>query len=80
MKNSSKLRSISVTLDKDHKYTINSQEKITDLLKKLKNKNAISEKTCIKLRPVSSKPGTIYGSFKVDKPLKIDYHHSDPFF
>ena len=33
----------------------------TDLLKKLKNKNAIGEETYNKLRPVGSKPGTPYG-------------------
>ena len=38
-------------------------------MKKLKNKNAISEETYNKLRPVGSKPGTLYGSAKVHKPL-----------
>ena len=38
-------------------------------MKKLKNKNTISEKTYNKLRPVGSKPGTLYGSAKVHKPL-----------
>ena len=56
-------------------------KKVTDLLKKLKNKNAISDKTYNKLRPVGSKLGTFYGSAKVHTPLKkMDYHHSDPFF
>ena len=39
-------------------------------MKKLKNKNAISEETYNKLRPVASKPGTLYGSAEVHKPLK----------
>ena len=38
-------------------------------MKKLKNKNAISEETYNKLRPVGSKLGTLYGSAKVHKPL-----------
>ena len=38
-------------------------------MKKLKTKNPISEETYNKLRPVGSKPGTLYGSAKVHKPL-----------
>ena len=38
-------------------------------MKKRKNKNAISEETYNKLRPVGSKPGTLYGSAKVHKPI-----------
>ena len=38
-------------------------------MKKLNNKKAISEETYNKLRPVGSKPGTLYGSAKVHNPL-----------
>ena len=38
-------------------------------MKNLKNKNAISEETYNKLRPIGSKPGTLYGLAKVHKPL-----------
>ena len=38
-------------------------------MKKLKNKNAISEETYNKLMPVGSKPGTLYGSARLHKPL-----------
>ena len=38
-------------------------------MKKLKNKNVISEETYNKLRPVGSKPGTLYGSAEVHKPV-----------
>ena len=38
-------------------------------MKKFKNKNAISEETYNKLRPVGSKSETLYGSAKVHKPL-----------
>ena len=38
-------------------------------MKKLKNRKAISKESYNKLRPVSSKPGTIYGSAKVPKPV-----------
>ena len=77
---SSKFRNISVAPEKDLNCIISSEKVVTDLLEKLKNKNAISEETYNKLRPVGSKPGTLYGSAKVHKALKMDYHHSDPFF
>ena len=38
--------------------------------KRLKNKNAISEETYNKLRPIISKTGTLYGSAKVHQPHK----------
>ena len=69
MKDSSKLKNIPVAPDKDLNYILNSEKKVTDLLKKLKNKNAISEETYDKLRPVSSKTVTPYGSAKVHKPV-----------
>ena len=68
MKDSSKFKNIPVAPDKDLNY-INSEKRVTDLFKKLKNKNAISDETYNKLRPVGSKPGTLYGSVKVHKPL-----------
>ena len=43
---------------------------MTDLLKNLKSNNAISKGTYNKLRPVGSKPGMLYGSVKVQKPIK----------
>ena len=68
-KDYSKFNNTPVARDKDLNYIINSEKRVTDLLKKLKNKNAISEETYNKLRPVGSKPGTLYGSAKVHKPL-----------
>ena len=69
MKDSSKFKNIPVAPDKDLNYITNSEKRVTDLLEKIKNKNAISEETYNKLRPVGSKPGTLYGSAKVHKPL-----------
>ena len=69
LKDSSKFKNIPIAPNKDLNYIINSEKRVTDLLKKLKNKNAISEETYNKLRPVGSKPGTLYGSAKVRKPL-----------
>ena len=69
LKDSSKFKNISVALYKDLNYIINSEKRVTDLFKKLKNKNAISGGTYDKLRPVDSKPRTLYGSAKVHKPF-----------
>ena len=69
MKDSSEFKSVVVAPDKDLNYIINSEKRVTNLFKKLKNKNAISEETFNKLRPVGSKPGKLYGSIEVHKPL-----------
>ena len=56
--------------DKDINYAINYEKRVANLMKKLKNKNAISEETHDKLGPVGSKSGTLYGPAKVHKPLR----------
>ena len=70
MKGSSKSKNIPAAPSKDFNNVITSEKRVTRLLKKLKNKNAISEETYNKLRPVGSKLGILYGSAKVHKPLK----------
>ena len=60
LKDSSKFKKIPVAPDKDLNYIINSEKRVTDLLQKLQNKNVISEETYSKLRPVGSKPRTLY--------------------
>ena len=69
LKDSFKFKNIPIAPNKDLNYIMNFEKRVTDLLKKLKNKNVISEETYNKLRPVGSKPGTLYGSAKVHKPL-----------
>ena len=68
LKDSSKFKN-SISPDEDLNHIVNSEKRVTDLLNKLKNKNAINEKTYNKLRPVGLKPGTLYRSAKVHKPL-----------
>ena len=80
LKDSSKFNSIPVAPNKDLNYVINSEKRVTDLLKKFKNKNAISEETYNKLRPIGSKPGALYGSAKVHKPLKNELTPFRPSF
>ena len=48
--------------DRDSNYIINSEKTVTDHLKGLKSKTAITE-------PVGSKPKILYGSAKVKKTL-----------
>ena len=67
LKDSCKFNNTPVTPDKDLNYIINSEKRVTDILKKLKNKNTINEENYNKLRPVGSKSGTFYGSAKVHK-------------
>ena len=69
LKDSSKFKNIPVACDKDLNYIINSDKRSTNLLEKLKNKNAIHEETYNKLGPVGSKPRIFCGSNKVHKPL-----------
>ena len=69
LKDSSKFKNIPVAPAKDLNYIINYDKRVTDFLKKLKNKNAISEETYNKVKPVGSKPGAHYGSAKVHKLL-----------
>ena len=64
LKDSPKIKSITVASDKDLNYIFNSQKGVTDPLKKLKIKNVISDETHNKLRPRA-----LYVSVKVHKPL-----------
>ena len=45
LKDPSKFKNMPVAPDKDLNYIINPEKRVTDLSKKLKNKNAISEET-----------------------------------
>ena len=80
LKDFSKSKNTTVAPCKDLNYIINSGKRVTDLLKKLKNKNGISEKIYNKLMPVGSKAETVYESTKVNKALQKDCHLSDRFF
>ena len=70
MKDSWKFKNIHVAPNKDLNHVIKSEKRVTDLLKKLKTKNSICEGTYNKLRPVGSKPGTLYGPTKLNKSVK----------
>ena len=46
------------------------EQRITDLLKNLKNQNKIPEKNYNNLYPSGSKPGIVYGLGKIHKALE----------
>ena len=46
------------------------ENRITEVLKKLKEKQQISEKKYMDLHPVGSRPGILYGRAKIHKPIK----------
>ena len=69
LKDYSKFKSVPIAPDKDLNYIINSEKRVTDLLKKLKNKNVISDETYNKLKPVDSKPGNFMDQLKSTNPL-----------
>ena len=65
MKDSLKFKKIPVAADKDLNYVTTAM-----LKKQLWCKKAINEESYSKLRPFGSKPGTLSGSAKANKPLK----------
>ena len=66
----SKFKNVPVALDKNFNYVINSESRVTDLLKNLKTRTQ-SVKKSNKPRTVNSKLRTLYGSAKVHKHLKM---------
>ena len=80
VEDSPKFKNIPAAPRKDFSDIINSEKRVTDLLKKLKNENAISEETYNKLRHIGSNCGQIMDQLKWKNLSKMDYQHSDPFF
>ena len=66
----SKLKSLYLEQDKVLNNIIYMEQRIIDLLKKLKNQNKISEINYDNLYPSGSKPGILYGLGKTQKALK----------
>ena len=51
-------------------HILNIENRITEVLKKVKEKQQISEKKYMDLHPVGSKPGILYGRAKIHKPIE----------
>ena len=70
LNDSSKFQKLSIDQNKVLKHIVHMENRILDILKKLKNKKVISEKKYEDLYPVGSSPGILYGRAKIHKPVK----------
>ena len=66
----SKFHKISIDQNKVLNHIANMENKIIFILKKLKDKNQISDKKYRDLHPVGSRTGILYGRAKKHKPIK----------
>ena len=72
MKNDSyaaKFEQIDIEQDKQLNFLLKSEKKVIDLIKRLENESKISEKEYELIYPRGSRPGILYGSPKVHKPV-----------
>ena len=70
LNDSSKFQKLSIDQNKVLKHIVHMENRILDILKKLKNKKVISEKKYEDLYPFGSSPGILYGRAKIHKPVK----------
>ena len=66
----SKFQKLSIDKNKVLNHIVNMENRITEVLKKLKEKQQICEKKYKDLHPVGSRPGILYGRTKIHKPIK----------
>ena len=64
-----KFEQIDIEQDKQLKFLLKSEKKVIDLIKRLENESKISEKEYELIYPRGSRPGVLYGSPKVHKPV-----------
>ena len=67
---SSKFQKLSIDQNKVLNHIVHMENRIIDVLKKLKKKKIISENKYEDLYPVGSRPGILYGRAKIHKPIK----------
>ena len=67
-----KFEQINIEEDKQLNFFLKSEKKVIDLIKRLQNEVKISEKEYELIYPWGSRPGILYGSPKVHKPI-INY-------
>ena len=66
----SKFHKLSIYQNKVLSHIVNMENRIISVLKKLKDKNQISDKKYKYLHPVSSRPRILIGRAKIHKPIK----------
>ena len=64
-----KFEQINIEEDKQVNFLLKSEKKVIDLMKRLENEGIISEKEYELIYPRGSRPGILYGSSKVHKPV-----------
>ena len=64
-----KFEQINIEQDKQLNFLLKSEKKVIDLIKRLENEGKISEKEYELIYPRGSRPGVLYGSPKVHKPV-----------
>ena len=70
LSDTSKFHKLSIDQNKVLNHIVNMENRIISVLKKLKDKNQISDKKYKDLHPVDSRPGILYGGAKIHKPIK----------
>ena len=66
----SKFHKHSIDQNKVPNHIVNMENRIISALKKLKDKNQISDKKYKDLHPVGSRPRILYGRAKIHKPIE----------
>ena len=66
----SKFQKLSIDKNKVLNHIVNMENRITEVLKKLKENQQISEKKYKDLHPVGSRPNILYGRAKIHKPVE----------
>ena len=70
LNDSSKFQKLSIDQNKVLNHIVHMENRIIDILKKLKKKKIISENKYENLYPVGSRPGILYGRVKIHKLIK----------
>ena len=70
LSDTSKFQKLSIDKNKVLNHIVNMENRITQVLKKLKEKQQISQKKYMTLHPVGSRQGILYGCAKIHKPIK----------
>ena len=70
LSDTSKFHKLSFDQNKVLNHIVNMENRIISVLKKLKDKNQISDKKYKDLHPVGSRPRILYGRAKIHKPIE----------
>ena len=70
LSDTSNFQKLSIDKNKVLNHIVNMENRITEVLKKLKEKQQISEKKYMDSHPVGSRPGILYGRAKIYKPFE----------